>query len=344
MEVKRLVTALHINVDSLQEGINTFDIKKRQVKVMLNDGQVTFVGYHLFTDEMKAMLKTPILNFLERYFLQLDYPTIDRPRARMMHEDRFKFDIGSIQTVSSLKADDAFSFSLENNSYVATWSRNDHPVLSVSFPAVHELISGENKIESEDHVETDILLSPLDSVAPVNEALLMPTTQQDYFIKRGGTYFKDLFMSDLFYHRNDSSLSLVNDTSHPLESAANLMLSQESLIDCMLQVRQVMYGYKKKQFSVPLRNWIAYCLKTGCELYFGAEALDETNMKATIIAVNVAESYDHLLFVNIPMSVIETGKGDIDAQLETFIPMHNVNGLFAKYYKTDHKRQKIYLQ
>lgn len=343
-EIERLITKLKINVDSIHEGINTYEIGKRQVKLVFTGGQVTFVGYHLFSNEMKTMVRTPILNFLERYFLQLDYPTSNRPRPRMLNEDRFNFVVGSLQTVASLRIDDAFSFSLENNRYLATWTRNNLPVLSVSFPAEHELISGENKVEAEAHVETDILLSPLDSISSVNEALLMPAVQQGYFIRKGGTYIKDLFASDLFYHRNDSSLYLITDSSHPLESAANLMLSAECQADCMLDVRQVMYGFKKKQFSVPLRNWITYCVNNGCELYFGAEFMDEQEIRATVIAVNVAEGYDHVLFVTIPMTIIENGRGDIEAQLEAFIPMHNVKGLFAKYQKTNSKQSKIYIQ
>ena len=341
-ELQRLVTILCVETDSLKEGVNSCMAGGRQVKLVKNHGQVTFVGYDLFSDELKAAARTPILNFLERYFLQLDYPTTDRPAARMMREDRFHFDTGSLATVATLRADDAFSYGFENKRYVATWSREGLPVLSVSFPAEHELISGENKKEAELNVENDIRQAPMDGVPPVNEAVLSPTVQNDYLVKRGSTYMRDLLTSDLYYQRRDSTLMLICDTNHPLESAANLMLSPEGGAGFTLKMKQVLYGYKKKLYDVPLSNWIAYCLKGGCELYFGAESIDDKEIKATVIAVNVAENFNHVLFVNIPLSVIEQGKGEIAAHLESFIPMHNVQNLFAKYRTVKNKQPKIY--
>ena len=341
-EVKRLVTQLNLNVDSLKDGLNCFDVGNRVVCLQSVNGQITTIGYQLFTNEMKEMAKTPILNFLERYFLLLDYPAPDRPSERKMREDRFRFETGSISVVPTLKVHDNFTYNYENNRYIATWLRENEPVLSVSFPAEHELISGENKIEAEDHVEADILCTKVTGSVPVNKESLTKTVQKDYFIKPGSTYLRNLLSSDLYYMEKKGKLTLVSDISHPLESTANMLLSTDNDYSCTLKVKQVLYGYKKKFFDVPLKQWIAYCQKNGCELYYGVESIDETVVKATVIAVNTAENYNHVLFVNVPLTAIETGSGDIEAHLETFIPMHNVMNLFAKYRKVTNKQQKIY--
>ena len=152
-ELKRLSEVLQVQIDSIHEGENTISVGDRLVRIQLNEGMVSSMGYVLFPDELKAMAHTPILNFLERYFLELDYPQADRPRNKMLHEDRFKFEVGTPATVATLQTDCAFSYSYENNRYVATWSRDGQPILSVSFPANHELISGENKIDAENFVE-----------------------------------------------------------------------------------------------------------------------------------------------------------------------------------------------
>ena len=341
-ELKRLSEALQVQADSIQEGANIIYVGNRLVRIQKNDGMVSFMGYVLFPDEMKVMAHTPILNFLERYFLQLDYPQIDRPQNKMLREDRVKFEVGSPAMVATLQKDCAFSYSYEHNRYVATWSREGQPILSVSFPANHELISGENKIESEQFVETDIRVSQLSPLKPVNKDLLTSTLQKNYFIKPGNTYLNKLLTSDLYYQQNDSAFSLIINELHPLESAANMMLSPDNQSSFNLKVKQVMYGYKKKFFDVPLRNWIAYCLNNGCELYFGVESFEKEMIRASVFAVNIAENYNHILFVNIPLKVIGQGSGDIEAQLETYIPMHNVANLFAPYKKNNNKQPKIY--
>ena len=94
--------------------------------------------------------------------------------------------------------------------------------------------------------------------------------------------------------------------------------------------------------NIILKQWIAYCIQSGCELFFGVEAYESDNIKASIIAVNEAEGYNHVLFVDIPISIIGSPSGEISATLETFIPMHNVMGLFAKFRENKIKQSKIY--
>ena len=341
-ELKRLSEALQVQADSIHEGVNVIYVGNRLVRIQKNDGMVSFMGYILFSDEMKAMAHTPILNFLERYFLQLDYPQTDRPQNKMLREDRVKFEVGSPEKVATLQKDCSFSYSFEHNRYIATWSHDGQPVLSVSFPANHELISGENKIDSENYVEEDIRASQPGPSIPVNKELLTSTIQKNYFIKPGGTYLKKQLTSDLYYQQTDSIFSLIFNESHPLESAANMMLSSDNPLSFNLKIKQVMYGYKKKFFDAPLRNWIAYCQNNGCELYFGVESLDQEMIRVSVIAVNDAEKYNHVLFVMIPLKAISQGFGDIEAQLETFIPMQNVTNLFEKYKKDNNKQPKIF--
>ena len=341
-EIKRLVDILQLKVDSLHEGTNIFHLNNHPIKLVLKNGQVSFVGYSLFSDELKAIVHTPILDFLERYTLQLAYPKKDRPREKMLREDRFKIEKGSLSDIVNIKIDDVFSYSCENRRYVASWIRDGQVLLSVSFPAEHELISGENKIESEKNVESDMLCSQFDSIPSVNKSLLTPTAQQNYFIRRGELYLRNLFNSDSYYKCQNDSIVLISDISYPLESAANMMLCLQNQSSYVLKIKQVMYGFKKKYFDVPLNNWISYCQNNDCKLFFGVESFSKDMIRASVIAVNIAEEYNHLLFVNIPLTAIESGEGIIEAQLETFIPMHNVTNLFAKYNTDKNKQPKIY--
>lgn len=341
-EVQRLSEALNIPVDSLHEGFNIFNIAPLPVKVLYHADQVSFIGYDIFPEEVKEMAHTPILSFLERYFLQLSYPAPGRPREKMIKEDRFTFEVGNLSTILSLRPEDSFSYNYELRKYHITWTRNDQLLLSISFPAEHELISGETKIEADQNVESDILASTPVLPSSFLRSTLTPTVQGSYFIKKGKKYPKDQLTGDLYFKQQADTIAILFDSDHPLESAANLMLSPNVQGDFLLKFKQVMYGYKKHHFDAPLKQWIAYCIQSGCELFFGVEAYESDNIKASIIAVNEAEGYNHVLFVDIPISIIGSPSGEISATLETFIPMHNVMGLFAKFRENKIKQSKIY--
>ncbi len=341
-EMRHLLKALHIQEDSLHDGLNFFSVEDRRVYVAVKNDKIADMGYVVFPAELKAAANTPILNFLERYFLLLDHPQPDHTSQKMLQENRFRFLAGNSATVSHLLPTDEFSYRRNDRLYEATWRRDGSVIFSVSFPAEHQLISGEDKITAEKNFEEDALSASVPTVPEVKESLLTPTIQKDLYILKGGTYLDDKLSSDLFYHRQGGAFRLLSTINHPMESTANMMIGTSYDAPYTLKVTQVLYGFKKKSFDLPLCNWLAFCRNSGCTLYYGVESVGEQYVKATVLAVNDAENYNHLLFVNIPFSAIEQGKGDIEANLETFIPMHNVLNIFAKYHKTRNKEPKMY--
>jgi len=342
-ELKHLVNELHINVDSLHEGMNRFTVFGRKVKLRYDKGCVQSLGYDLFTDDMKHAIQSPVLDFLERYFLLLDHPHVDRPRNRMAREDRFRFVVGSCATVATIQPGDEFSFNYEQKNYLVSWKRKGKTILSVVFPANHELISGETKIEAEHNIESDILSVNTSSNDVVFESDLRPTMQRNYLVKKGNSFLNDLFSSDLYYCKYQDSLILVSDPNHPLETTANMLLSLSFQPTRKLLIEQQLYGFKRKEFEISLNQWIAYCQASGCVLYYGIEAFDNQQIKATVIAVNEAENYNHILSAQIPVSTLSDKSIPINANLFSFVPMHNVKSLFGKYNNSN-KRKRNYVQ
>ena len=89
---------------------------------------------------------------------------------------------------------------------------------------------------------------------------------------------------------------------------------------------------------MPLRQWIAYCTASGCQLYYGTEGLGpKGEVQAVVLAVNQAENYNHVLTVSIPASVIGQRQGQVEARLYAFVPTHNVTNMFANYRKSNPK-------
>ena len=119
------------------------------------------------------------------------------------------------------------------------------------------------------------------------------------------------------------------------------MLDIDTDGDYQLTFRQILYGFKQKQFSTSLKQWLAFCHSQGCKLYFGVEKMSSTEVRASVIAVNELAGYNHVMFVKIPFNVIDNKKGVIEAQVHTYVPMHNVTSLFGSYKKNKKKKFKI---
>lgn len=322
-ELKRLATELRIDKGQLQEGYNYPTADGLSLTVHMQNGMIDHIGLHLFSEEIRKMDRSSVFDFLERYFLQLKYPPTIKTAAMMIRDDEFRFETGSMKTISELRLTDNFSYQYDKRRYKAEWLREGRKMLVVSFPVEYQLISGENKIEAESHVLNDILQT----------SVVADETYADVNIT-GETYILKEYSSRLYY----MGRKLVANSRYPAETSANMMLTTEAKGDYQLNITQVSYGFKKSVVEVGLKQWITFCRNNGCKLYFGTENIDKKgNVEAVVIAVNEAENYNHVLTVSIPAKAIAMQKGTIEARLYPYIPMQNVQSLFGTYRKSNPK-------
>lgn len=319
-ELQRLASILSLDTSMLAEGYSHPTANGCSLTVRVSGQTVNHIGLQLFSDEMRSVANSPILDFLERYFLQLRFPSAVKSASNMIRDDEFRFLSGTMASISNLRPTDNFSYSYDNHRYVATWSRADKTLLSVSFPVEYELISGENKIEAEDNLMADIQKTAVGQRKD-------NTTQED-------SYINESFSSRLYYSKG----GLIADSRHPAETVANMMLSTNALGSYDISMTQISYGFKKKTFRVPLRQWIAFCQDSGCQLYFGIENYGSNGeVNAVVMAVNHAENYNHVLTFSVPTDIIDSRQGTIEARLYPYVPTHNVENMFAAYRKSSSK-------
>ena len=322
-ELKRLASVLSLDESAIaSDGSHYLTAANKPIVIRVSNGMVSHIGIHLFSDELRNLEKSPILDFLERYFLQLSCPPKSVSAANMVRDDQFRFLQGSLASVSDLEPSDGFSYSFDQNQYVAVWTRNGSALLEVSFPVEYELISGENKIEAENNIMTDIQKT----------AITKDTVDEK--TNSSGFYLVPDLSSRLYF---DKGQLIVNGLLQE-QSAANLMLTTAVDGDYRLAMTQVSYGFKKTTADVSLGQWISFCKNSGCQLYFGIDHVGQDgSVNGIVLAVNQTENYNHVLTVRVPMSIYDQRKGTIEAWLYPYIPTHNVRDMFAKFKSTNRK-------
>ena len=319
-ELRRLASVLSIDTSQLAEGYSHPMVNGLTLTVHQERQTIDHIGLQLFSPEMRSLGKSPIFDFLERYFLQLKYPPTIKSASNMLRDDQFCFLKGNIASIDEIRPADDFSFRNDNSRYTATWNRDGGTLLSVSFPVEYELISGENKIEAEDNLFGDI-----------QNTIVKPTKSE---VKLSDHYINNCFSNRLYFQKG----KLISSSDHPAETLANLMLSTQARGQYDINFTQMSYGFQKKVFQVPLHQWIAFCQDSGCQLYFGIENMDEQgDISAVVLAVNQTENYNHVMTVSINTGMIDAQKGTIEARLYPYVPTHNVLNMFANYRKSNSK-------
>lgn len=333
-ELKRLAELLSISADSIQQGYNRFSPKGTAIIVHADEnGIADHVGLSLFPESMKKVGNRVVMEFIERYLLQLQYPPATKTAAMMLRDDNVKFTKGSLATVDQLSHSDQFNLSCELMKYTATWQREGKTLLSITFPAEFELLRGMNFIEAQHLFEGESrkAVGAAKQGTPPGKQQMKPTDIENCYLLEGGYYLNPKLNANRYYIENSKGalLPLLSE-DHPVESIANLMLCQDIARQRKLHITERLYGYEQKDFHLGLSQWIAFCRSEQCELYFGVQQLTPSSVKATVIAVNTTENYNHMLTLVIPFSAISNPAATIEAQLNCYLPTHNIRNLFGK--------------
>ena len=125
-ELKRLASELKIDVDQLQEGYNYPTADGLNLTVHMQNGMIDHIGLHLFSEEIRKMDRSSVFDFLERYVLQLKYPPMVKTAAMMIRDDEFRFEYGSMKTLTELRPSDNFSYQYDKRRYQVEWQRDGH--------------------------------------------------------------------------------------------------------------------------------------------------------------------------------------------------------------------------
>lgn len=321
-ELERLAKVMGIDKQAMPDGYCSVMAKNQWLTIHSSNKTVDHIGLRLFADDIRTLDPSPVFDFLERYFLQLQFPQGEKTAALMARDDEFRFECGSLQTLSELKLTDTFVYHCDNHRYIATWSREDHELLCVSFPVEYQLMSGENKIEAENHILDDIR-----QTAIVHTPDAVDAQSNDYYIVESCT--------NRLYSVGDK---LVASSRYPAETAANMLLSTEMNGKVLLNMTQLAYGFRKTSAEVDLKQWITFCRNSRCQLFVGIDRVDDNgNVEAVVLAVNKTENYNHVLTVTIPAEVIGMQQGIIEARLYSYVPTQNIRNLFGDYRKSNPK-------
>lgn len=337
-ELKRLAQIVGVDEKALIPGTNHIG----NYTLILDDSMtVRNVGLNLFSEEVKQMGNRQVLDFVERYFLQLAHPAPNSSADLMIKSDGIIFQKGKWQDIKKITSSMPFNLSYHLMRYTVSWSAKDVN-LSFSFPGKYQLISGENLIEAESNLPQDILQTVILNRSNMTEGEMKPSSSKDFFVKKGTWLYTESLNGDTYFKKlANGEFEPVVDPAYIKESVSDILLCPDAAEPFLLDVTMHCYGFKDVTFSVPVSRWISYCIQKGCTMYCGVESVTNDGVKATLLAVNQELNFNHLLSVNVPLETIELGKGTIKADLHAFIPTHNIINLKGKYKKS--KKREIYL-
>jgi len=326
----------------MQPGERMTDVKGQRLLIRVSDKAVVeHIGIPLFNKSLRAVLPSPIYDFLEYAVVNHKYHIQEND----LLQQEIKFLKGSWQLLEQMS--DTIPCTIDNieeKNYKVTWQQDERDVVSVTFPVNYELLANSTRREMERNFVRDLRVFSASVNAPaplpVDTSQLQPTSSQGLYLLKGDSYIIPAINDDLYYVKSaEGRPHLVLDNRYPVESLANMLVSPSASVeDVALDLRLSYSTYQTEKLSLSLRDFLAFCRQQGCKPYFGYERTEKGNVLGTLLMVNRKSGYDHILRVECPTG----GLGNamvIRAQIFLFTPSSNVKNLFAE--KNTHSKSLI---
>lgn len=343
-------------------GIWTF--KQRSLRVRTNAfGDVTHIGYCLFDERMYTHYEyQTVLDFAERYALELTLGKDEELRQRLRITDKVTCVEGSLSMLDDISPRTPVTIDQRQlRMFRIKWTLDEKTILTLSFPADYQLISGANAIELEKMFERDVqrivpmiqddmLIDwndvPVVSLGDVVTQDVLDEKQKQFtgskdpivyvanapdglLIANRGSYLNSQIRSDVILVQKKGDRMLHLSAESPISSVRNLLLTGQFPTIVPLKLTIDCYGNKKQNLEqVSLQQFVGLCRMEGCELYVGIKQKTDTAISATVFAVNRAMAYNHVLSVNVPLRVFQEANVPISGTLYTYIPLQNVDEKF----------------
>ena len=311
------------------------------VTVIVRNGEVTHVGYSLFTPSQRQHLSEMQCNFIERMALTADIPDfygIDI--NQYLYDEQVEFWEGDFSVLKTIATDTALVVQDTMNErkihIFSFYTRNkQRRLLTLTYPTNYRLISGLDMTEAENALLTDLNRVRVERTPTTElvDSMLQPFGDSSIWYIRGDTLFLPEVNANRFYNYNEEhgEYNLLYCEDYPKETMANLVTGVEIENQFVLDVKLVKYGYRKEQFQISLRRWIAFCLQTDCKPYFWAAWQEDNQMiDSELLMHNEKLGYCHIMKMTFDPLILGEKSGTIQARLNSYVRISNVKSLFQE--------------
>lgn len=289
-------------------------------------GDVSHIGFRLFDNSIVEGNETEAMfNFVERYFLELATCRSTAAMVERMLRDKVTLVEGSIDMLRAVNPQTPLSVEyVKRRIYRLTWTIAKRK-LCITFPADCQLLLGANAIELEQMLSRDLARTLVLTDDLVQDWSKAKTYREgDWTIVDGGKYLSDLIRGDLYLTGRRNKLRLYCDRRNPQRSVSNIMLTGQAATELPMRLRIDMYGYKADTLQTTVQQFVSFCQREGCQLYFGIKTTAPDRLTGTLFALNEPLGYNHVLAIDFPYSLLDGTGGEVKGTAYCYIPLHNV--------------------
>ena len=267
-----------------------------------------------------------------------------KPLADFMRQEKVALLEGDFALLKTLIADPTTSMDValvDGRRYAVRYQKDSIQRVTLSYPADYQLIMGVSLMEMENSLSEAIneyaRLKDKESKSQNDKKTIRHRGDGlenvgGLYVMKGNSYILPELNNDRFYVAvDDSTYDLLYSEDLPVETMANLVTGCEIETQIDITFTLVKYGYRTETFTVPLQQWVSYCVAEGCTPFFGVIEKKDTQVVCEVVMHNELLGYAHVTKLMFDPQILADRKGTIKARINSYVPLSNVKNIFSEY-------------
>ena len=233
-----------------------------------------------------------------------------------------------LQTVTSMdiRYDDRLSYRVDLNC-------GQGQTLTFLFAADAELLSDMDKKERDNRLAAQLSRHSAKTRVQFPHVPLcgdgtMQNIRDSLFVCQGRSFIIPQMNDNLYYAKTDDRFELVFNSQNAFETLANVLLASAGRHDYTFRVAHRQYGGVTHGFDMKSSDFFDY-FSEDYDRFFGIESIERDILSGTLMLADRSTASIHLAHVSVSLLDLLYG-GYIYIQLNSNIPLHNVENLFGR--------------
>lgn len=327
-DIPKTVVELIKSSTRLNDGMHIVYIQNKEFEVSINNKSIKSIKRRIIQDDLRNNIDSAIVDYLEEAYA-----------AHLLNVNNPKFndiEITQGNWTSFEKLDTIVECNLVYNDfkYITISLKSDTDVLCMSFPIDYQKFNNGSRTEIENQFIDGLLSYKVKKTRnlPLYFKEDLIDIGNDNFLLKGSTYLISTVNNNSYLSKDDKdSLRFIVNPKQPIATLSNMIITGAGYPATLnMSISTHEYG-SKTTLSVPLEQFLQYCIIGGCEIYWGYEKLESNILYGTIFCYNPKQGYDHIIHLYCDIENLGEDNFEIHSRVSLFVPTTNIQNLFEEY-------------
>lgn len=309
------------------DGMHSVNIDGRTYDILIKGDEIKRIKRTVIYGDFRQLIDSTIVDYIEEAYAA-NLLSIDSPKF-----DDIEIINGNWAMLEALGNLVECNLVYDEFKYITIALKSDKYELSIRFGIDYQKFNSGTRTDIENRFIEELVAYKVEKCREIPNYTVdeLVDIGNGNFLLRGTSYLTTRINQNSYLSKDASdSLCFIVNAKQPVATFSNMVVLGVGY-DAVLKMSILTHEYgTQTTVTVPLEQFIQYCISKGCEIYWGYDRLESGVLYGTIFCCNKTQGYEHIANLHCDLGNLGKDNFAIESRVSLFIPTTNVQNTVSK--------------